>query len=121
LGAKALGMSMLALFYLGDRDRVGGERDGKRLAQTEFLRWVRDDVTVAQQIHVINAVGACDHAAISARIFAVAFAPPRAAMRSRSVSNVANPHRVANAMTGAGPAQDTRFGSSNRTEIARRA
>ena len=59
--------------------------------------------------------------ATSARIFAVAFAPPRAAMRSRSVSNVASPHRVANASTAASPPQDTRFGSSNRTDIARRA
>ena len=59
--------------------------------------------------------------AISARIFAVAFAPPRAAMRNRAVSNVASPHRAANASTGASPAHDTRFGSSNRTEMTRRA
>lgn len=32
--------------------------------------------------------------AISVRIFVVAFAPPRVAMRNRSVSNIASPHRA---------------------------
>ena len=58
--------------------------------------------------------------ATSARNFAVALAPPRAAMRSCWVSSVASPQRVANASTAASPPQDTRFGSSNRTDIARR-
>jgi hypothetical protein len=55
--------------------------------------------------------------AISASTFAVAFAPPLAAIRSPSVSNVTSPQRVANAS----PPHDTRFGSSNRAPIARRA
>ncbi len=58
---------------------------------------------------------------ISARIFAVAFTPPLAVITSRSASRVANPHRAASAITAASPAHDTRFGSSNRADIARRA
>jgi hypothetical protein len=56
----------------------------------------------------------------SARTFAVAFAPPLAAMCSRSVSGAASPHRAANAKTAVSPAHDTRLGSSNRTLTARR-
>ena len=59
--------------------------------------------------------------ATSARIFTSAFAPPLAAIRSCSASSVASPHRWASASTGASPAHDTRFGSSNRAEIAARA
>jgi hypothetical protein len=59
--------------------------------------------------------------ATTARIFAVAFAPPFAATRSRSAGSVVSPHRAASAITAARPPHDTRFGSSNRTEIARRA
>ena len=59
--------------------------------------------------------------ATSARTFAAAFAPPFAAIVSRSASSVASPHRWASAITGTSPAHDTRFGSSNRALIARRA
>jgi hypothetical protein len=59
--------------------------------------------------------------ATSVTIFAVAFAPPFAATWTRSVSSVASPHRTASASTAASPAHDTRFGSSNRTDTARRA
>ena len=54
-------------------------------------------------------------------ILAAPFAPPFAAIESRSVSSLDSPHRPASARTGTSPAHDTRFGSSNRTEIARRA
>jgi hypothetical protein len=40
---------------------------------------------------------------------------------SRSTSSRASPHRSASAITATSPAHDTRFGSSNRAEIARRA
>lgn len=76
---------------------------------------------VPQQIHVIDAVRAGDHPATSASTFAAAFAPPFAAIWTRSASRDASPHRAANASTAASPAHDTRFGSSNRTDIARRA
>jgi len=59
--------------------------------------------------------------ATSARTFTAAFAPPLTAIRSRSPSSAASPHRWAKVMTGASPAHDTRFGSSNRTLIAWRA
>ncbi len=61
---------------------------------------------VTQQVHVGDRVRADTIPATSARTFAVAFAPPVAAIRSRSVSNVANPHRVASANTAASPAHD---------------
>jgi len=57
--------------------------------------------------------------ATSATIFAAAFAPPFAAIRTRSVTSPVSPHRVASASTAASPAHDTRFGSSNRTDTAR--
>jgi hypothetical protein len=59
--------------------------------------------------------------AINPRTFAAAFTPPFAAIVSRSASSVASPLRWASAITGTSPTQDTRFGSSNRTLIARRA
>jgi hypothetical protein len=40
---------------------------------------------------------------------------------SRSASSLSSPQRCASAITGTSPAHDTRFGSSNRAEIARRA
>ena len=55
----------------------------------------------------------------SARTFAAAFAPPFAAIVSRSASSLPSPHRCASAMTGTSPAHDTRLGSSNRALIAR--
>ena len=60
--------------------------------------------------------------ATSARIFAAAFAPPFAGER-QPLGAAALPARTgaASAITGTSPAHDTRFGSSNRTLIARRA
>ncbi len=59
--------------------------------------------------------------AISAWIFAAAFAAPFPVSVSVWTSSVVRPQRVANAITGTSPTQDTRFGSSNRTLIARQA
>jgi hypothetical protein len=59
--------------------------------------------------------------AISARIFAAAFAVPLPVMASVSTSSAVSPHRAASAITGTNPAHDTRLGSSNRTLIAARA
>jgi hypothetical protein len=59
--------------------------------------------------------------ATSVMIFAVAFTPPFAVMRIRSATSVASPQRTAKASTAPSPAHDTRFGSSNRTDMARRA
>jgi hypothetical protein len=77
--------------------------------------------TMAQQVHIGDRVRTADHPATSARTFAAAFAPPFAAIVSRSASSAARPHQATSAITGTSPAQDTRFGSSNRTPIARRA
>ena len=59
--------------------------------------------------------------AMMARTFDAAFAPPFVAILSCSRSNVGSSQRSASAITGTSPAHDTRFGSSNRTVIARRA
>jgi hypothetical protein len=59
--------------------------------------------------------------ATRARTFAPAFAPPLTVTLSRSASSLSSPQRCASAITGTSPAHDTRFGSSNRAEIARRA
>jgi len=59
--------------------------------------------------------------AISARIFTAALAPPFATIFTCSTSSVLSPQRSANAITATNPAHDTRFGSSKRTPIARRA
>jgi len=50
---------------------------------------------------------------ITPGIFRWAFAPPWAARVSLLATSSARPHRCARAMTGATPAHDTRFGSSN--------
>ncbi len=57
----------------------------------------------------------------SATTFPAAFAAPAPVRVSRWASSRGRPHRVASASTAAKPAHDTRFGSSNRAEIARRA
>jgi len=58
--------------------------------------------------------------ATNARILIAAFAPPFAVIFTCSTSRVVSPQRSASAMTGTSPTHDTRFGSSNRTLIARR-
>ncbi len=76
---------------------------------------------VAQQVHVVDAVRARDHPADQREDLRGGVHPALRRDVHRSASNVANPHRAANPMTAASPAHDTRFGSSNRTDIARRA
>jgi len=51
--------------------------------------------------------------ATSAGTFTCAFTPPATFNVSVSATKSARPARPANAMTGASPAHDTRFGSSN--------
>ncbi len=56
--------------------------------------------------------------AISAGIFRCAFTPPLADNVSVSATSSVRPHRCAKATTGASPAHDTRFGSSNAAETS---
>lgn len=54
--------------------------------------------------------------ATNAGIFTNAFTPPLAGNDNRFSTSPASPQRSASATTGASPAHDTRFGSSNTAE-----
>jgi len=55
---------------------------------------------------------------ISAGTFSCAFTPPLVGNVSLLATNSARPQRCARATTGANPAHDTKFGSSNTADIS---
>ena len=73
---------------------------------------------MAQQVHVIDAVRAGDHPRDQSWDPRWAFAPPAPFRVSAADTRSARPARWANAIVGAKPAHDTRFGSSKTAEMA---
>jgi hypothetical protein len=107
----------------GDRveltDVTEGERPQERTQRRRARRPGEDPPhpAVPQHRHVIDRVRTGDHPTDSKATFNPAFAPlPVGTLRCSSASSL-NPARSASASTGTRPPADTRFGSSNPTDV----